>query len=106
MVMRDRAQRCCSGMEMQCDHNFVDEFRSLRSDYCASDYFAAFGVSDQFNKTFDLAPDYRFSVIFKGVFGDPNFQASFRSFAFTDSHRTELGLGEYSEHFETIIESQ
>ena len=33
----------------------------------------------------DLAPDDRFSVIFKGVPGDPNFQALFRSFAFTDS---------------------
>ena len=104
--MRDRGQRCCSRMEMHCDRNFVDEFRSLGSDHRASDYLAGFGVSDQFNKTFDLAPDDRFSVIFKGVFGDPNFQALFRSFAFTDSHNTELRLGEYSEHFETIIESQ
>ena len=61
--MRDRGQRCCSRMEMHCDRNFVDEFRSLRSDHRASDDLAGLGVSDQFNKTFDLAPDDRFSVI-------------------------------------------
>jgi hypothetical protein len=60
-------------MEMHCDDNFVDQFRSFRTDYCTADDLAALGIGDQFDKTFGLTSNDRFSVIVKGVFCDANF---------------------------------
>ena len=70
MIMR-RAQQVVDGrVKIHRGDDFVDQFRSARTDDCGTQNLAAFFRSDDFHESVGLAHEHRFAVVVEGITRD------------------------------------